>query len=94
MAWRSTARIHCEVLLRADHRLDRRAGSGTSDYLEATRDGELRAGAGFAVPVYFSTPSSTTTAQITSGSVAMQLDRGGEHTFRDRLACALRTITR
>ena len=61
----------------------------TSDYLEATaKDGVSYAQVlASLVPVYFTKVTSsytlTTTAQITSGSVAMQLTEGGEYTFKD-----------
>lgn len=61
----------------------------TSDYLEATaKDGVSYAQVlASLVPVYFTEVTSsyilTTTAQITSGSVAMQLTEGGEYTFQD-----------
>lgn len=61
----------------------------TSDYLEATaKDGVNYAQVlASLVPVYFTEVTSsytlTTTAQITSGSVAMQLTEGGEYTFQD-----------
>ena len=57
----------------------------TSDYLEATaKDGVSYAQVlASLVPVYFTKVTSsytlTTTAQITSGSVAMQLTEGGEY---------------
>ena len=60
----------------------------TSDYLEATaKDGVSYAQVlASLVPVYFTEVTSsytlTTTAQITSGSVAMQLTEGGEYTFK------------
>ena len=61
----------------------------TSDYLEATaKDGVSYAQVlASLVPVYFTKVTSsytlTTTAQITSGNVAMQLTEGGEYTFQD-----------
>lgn len=61
----------------------------TSDYLEATaKDGVSYAQVlASLVPVYFTEVTSsytlTTTAQITSGNVAMQLTEGGEYTFQD-----------
>ena len=73
----------------------------TSDYLEATaKDGVSYAQVlASLVPVYFTEVTSsytlTTTAQITSGSVAMQLTEGGEYTFQDLAGLrASATITR
>lgn len=73
----------------------------TSDYLEATaKDGVSYAQVlASLVPVYFTKVTSsytlTTTAQITSGSVAMQLTEGGEYTFKDLAGLrASATITR
>ncbi len=73
----------------------------TSDYLEATaKDGVSYAQVlASLVPVYFTEVTSsytlTTTAQITSGSVAMQLTEGGEYTFKDLAGLrASATITR
>jgi len=71
------------------------------DYLEATaKDGVSYAQVlASLVPVYFTKVTSsytlTTTAQITSGSVAMQLTEGGEYTFKDLAGLrASATITR
>ena len=73
----------------------------TSDYLEATaKDGVSYAQVlASLVPVYFTEVTSsytlTTTAQITSGNVAMQLTEGGEYTFQDLAGTrASATITR
>ena len=73
----------------------------TSDYLEATaKDGVSYAQVlASLVPVYFTEVTSsytlTTTAQITSGSVAMQLTEGGKYTFQDLAGLrASATITR
>ena len=73
----------------------------TSDYLEATaKDGVSYAQVlASLVPVYFTEVTSsytlTTTAQITSGNVAMQLTEGGEYTFQDLAGLrASATITR
>lgn len=73
----------------------------TSDFLEATaKDGVNYAQVlASLVPVYFTEVTSsytlTTTVQITSGSVAMQLTEGGEYTFQDLAGTrASATITR
>ena len=73
----------------------------TSDYLEATaKDGVSYAQVlASLVPVYFTEVTSsytlTTTAQITSGNVAMQLTEGGQYTFQDLAGLrASATITR
>ena len=73
----------------------------TSSDSSAPADGAIRYGQILAsqVPVYFTEVTSsytlTTTAQITSGSVAMQLTEGGEYTFKDLAGLrASATITR
>ena len=73
----------------------------TSDFLEATaKDGVSYAQVlASLVPVYFTNVTSsytlTTTVQITSGRVAMQLTEGGEYTFKDLAGLsASATITR
>ena len=73
----------------------------TSDFLTATANGPVHYAQVLAsqVPVYFtevtSTYTLTTTAQITSGTVAMQLTDTGEYTYQDLAgASASATITR
>ena len=73
----------------------------TSDFLTATANGPVRYAQVLAsqVPVYFTEVTSsytlTTTVQLTSGTVAMQLTDDGEYTYRDLAgASASATITR
>ena len=73
----------------------------TADFLTATANGPVRYAQVLAsqVPVYFtevtSTYTLTTTVQLTSGTVAMQLTDTGEYTYRDLAgASASATITR
>ena len=73
----------------------------TSSDSSAPADGAIRYGQILAsqAPVYLTEVTSsytlTTTAQITSGSVAMQLTEGGEYTFKDLAGLrASATITR
>ena len=73
----------------------------TSSDSSAPADGAIRYGQILAsqAPVYLTEATSsytlTTTAQITSGSVAMQLTEGGEYTFKDLAGLrASATITR